>query len=224
MVELNKAAVIFDLDGVITDTSVFHLKTWNNLAKSIGIELTEEYLDSLKGIDRMQSLQLILDFGKQDISDDEKHRLAEQKNRAYLQEVEKITPANLLPGALELLDYLRNRQVKIALASSSKNALLVLKKLAIEPYFDFVVDPARLKNGKPAPEIFLKAAEGVQILPEYSIGIEDAVAGVESINAAGMFSIGVGNEKELAEADLVVADLTRLNNGGKMEKLLLDLF
>lgn len=204
-------AVIFDLDGVITDTSIHHLKAWDDLAQSIGIQLTDAFLDSLKGIDRMQSLDAILKFGNISCDTGRKLQLAEQKNTAYLEKIQQISPSNLLPGALELLKRLTKMDLQIGLASSSKNAPLVLEKLKITSYFSCIVDPAVLEKGKPDPEIFLKAATGLGVTPEKCIGIEDAAAGVTAINNAGMFSIGIGSPVELKNANLIVSGLDKLN-------------
>lgn len=211
MESLSFKAVIFDLDGVITDTSIHHLKAWDDLARSIGIQLNGAFLDSLKGIDRMQSLEAILKFGNLSFDTEKKLQLAAQKNTAYLEKVHRISPSDLLPGAQELLEILASMDMRIGLASSSKNAPLVLEKLKITSYFECIVDPAALKKGKPDPEIFLKAAAGLGVTPEKCIGIEDAAAGVTAINAAGMFSIGIGSPLELKNANLIVPGLDKLN-------------
>ncbi len=208
-----RKAVIFDLDGVITDTAHYHFLSWKDLANREGIHIDEQFNETLKGVDRMGSLERILAKGDKQYTDAEKQALADKKNEFYKQLIYGITAKDLLPGAFSTLKSLRQIGVKTALASSSKNATAILERLGISLLFDHIVDTNRIKKGKPDPEIYLAAAEGLDVNPEECIGVEDAVVGVEAIKAAGMYAIGVGEPNVLAEADRVIPDLTSFPTG-----------
>jgi beta-phosphoglucomutase len=209
-------AVIFDLDGVITDTAHYHYLAWKRLADSLGIPFDEAFNERLKGVDRMGSLELILGRSDKHFSDEEKRALAEQKNNDYLQLIGTMTPSDLLPGAVEALRSVRQAGLKVGLASVSKNAPLVLERLGITDRFDYVVDANQIRRGKPDPEIFLTAAEHLEVPPAACIGVEDAVAGIQAIKAAGMYAVGVGDPAILKEADKVIPGLSafRLSDYG----------
>jgi beta-phosphoglucomutase len=202
-------AVIFDLDGVITDTARYHYLAWKRLADSLGIPFDEHFNEELKGVDRLGSLELILARGCRQCGADEKRALADSKNRHYQELVATMTPADLLPGALDALDQVRARGLRIGLASVSRNAFAVLERLAIRDRFDDVVDAALVANSKPHPEIFLTAARQLGVAPEHCLGVEDAVAGIASIKAAGMRALGVGDPAVLSGADVVIPNLAR---------------
>lgn len=204
-------AFIFDLDGVLTDTAEYHFLAWKQLATQLGIEFSRADNELLKGVDRMGSLELILQLGQKQLSQEEKLKLAEQKNTEYLKLVESMSPADLFPGVLPLFSSLKAAGVKTALASASKNAALVLQKLSIPALFDYVADSNLIKNGKPAPEIFLTCAQALGVAPERCIGVEDAPAGVTAIKAAGMYALGIGEEQALTQADLVIPAVSALN-------------
>ncbi|RYL95612.1 beta-phosphoglucomutase [Sporolactobacillus sp. THM7-4] len=212
-------AVIFDLDGVITDTAKYHFKAWKNLAESIDIQIDQSFNEKLKGISRMDSLQCILRFGgrEKDFSEKDKEKLAEKKNEDYRKLISAITPDELLPGIHSFLDELKRAGIKTGLASASKNGSFILEKLKIAPLFDAVVDPAQLKNGKPDPEIFLTAARMLAVKPSECAGIEDAIAGIESIHRAGMFSVGVG-VPGCAKADWSIKSTDELTLKSLMER------
>ncbi len=204
-------AVIFDLDGVLTDTAEYHFLAWKQLATQLGIEFSRADNELLKGVDRMGSLELILQLGQQQLSQDDKLMLAEQKNAEYLKLVQLMSPADLFPGVLPLFSSLKAAGVKTALASASKNAALVLQKLGIPALFDYVADSNLIKNGKPDPEIFLTCAEALGVKPERCIGVEDAPAGVTAIKAAGMYALGIGEPHALTQADLVIPAISALD-------------
>ena len=206
-------AIIFDLDGVITDTSELHFIAWRELAASLGISIDEKFNECLKGVSRMGSLELILQHGGQenDYTPAEKEALAAKKNARYVELLQSITPENVLPGVLPFLEECHNNGIRTALASASKNAPFILKKLEISDRFDYVADAAKVARSKPAPDIFLAAAEGLAIAPEYCIGVEDAAAGIQAIHAAGMKAVGIGGEETLHEADLLLADTGKLD-------------
>ncbi|GEK91090.1 beta-phosphoglucomutase [Alkalibacterium kapii] len=205
--------LIFDLDGVITDTAEYHYLAWKSLAEKLDIEIDREFNEQLKGISRMESLDLILKHGnkEKDYTKEEKQKLAAQKNEEYQQYIEKITHDDLLPGIEALLKEVQERNLKMALASASKNGPKIIRQLEIEDLFKgTVVDPASLNAGKPDPEIFLKGAELLGLDPTECIGLEDAEAGIEAINAAGMFSVGVGSETAMQKANYFVKETKQL--------------
>jgi beta-phosphoglucomutase len=205
------AAVIFDLDGVIADTAKFHFIAWRQLAEELGIHLPAEAEDSLKGLERMASLELILADSRQNYSDDQKHALAARKNKHYCRLIETLTPMDLLRGAGDLLEQLVTRGIPVALASASKNAAAVIERLGIAKHFTYIADANRVENPKPHPEIFLLAAQGLNVAPAACLAIEDAAAGVESINRAGMYSVGVGDRAVLGQANEVISSLNELS-------------
>jgi beta-phosphoglucomutase len=200
-------AVIFDLDGVITDTARFHYLAWKRTADSVGTPFDEAFNEHLKGVDRMASLDLILTRAPRSFSAQEKQLLADAKNRYYQELVATMTPDDLLPGALRALEEVRGAGLKIGLASVSKNAFTVLDRLGIRDRFDDVVDAATIANSKPHPEIFLTAAAHLGVAPADCLGVEDAAAGVASIKDAGMMAVGVGDPQVLARADVVIPSL-----------------
>ncbi len=206
-------AVIFDLDGVITDTAHYHYLAWRRLAESEGVAFDEEFNEQLKGIDRMGSLDLILAGAARDYSPQEKLALADTKNLHYQQLISTMSADDLLPGAVAALDAVRAAGLKTGLASVSKNAFSVLERLGIRDRFDDVVDAALLANSKPHPEIFLTAARHLGVAPADCLGVEDAVAGVTSIKAAGMFALGVGSPQVLTGADIVIPGLDHFRLG-----------
>lgn len=205
--------VIFDLDGVIVDTAEFHFRAWQELGKKIGVEFDRDFNENLKGISRMDSLERILEHGGRaaDFTDEEKSQLAHEKNEHYKELIKQITPENLLPGVKELLDACLDKGLHFVLASASKNGPAILEYLELTDVFEKVVDPNDLENGKPDPEIFLKGAAMLGLSVDECIGIEDAEAGIESINRAGMFSVGVGSANSMKEADLFVEDTADLD-------------
>lgn len=194
-------AVVFDLDGIITDTAHFHFLAWKQLAEEKGISIDEEFNERLKGISRMDSLELILQEGNRqhDFTSIEKEEMAERKNANYVNYLDELTPEHVLPGIMDLIKSIKTDGIPIGLASVSKNAGTVLRALNLVEAFDYCADASKISKSKPDPEIFLTACKGLNAVPERSIGIEDAVAGVESIKASGMFAVGVG--KQLSEAD-----------------------
>lgn len=198
-------AFIFDLDGVITDTAKFHYLAWKELGLKIDIEIDEEFNESLKGISRTESLERILIKGNKqnEFTLKEKEDLANDKNKYYVELIKHISPKDILPGIENLLKEIKLNNIKIGLASASKNATMVLNNLGLNSYFDFIADAAKCKNSKPNPEIFIMAANGLDVDPLNSIGIEDAMAGIDAINSANMYSVGVGDKDSLNKANIV---------------------
>lgn len=215
-----KKGFVFDLDGVITDTAKFHYIAWKDLADSIGITIDLKFNERLKGISRMDSLERILVHGGKDAAytPAEKEALAMQKNTHYVELLQALTPADLLPGVKEFLAEAKACQVPCVIASASKNAPFILKKLEVTDAFDAIVDPASLHKGKPDPEIFIKAAQAIGLKPEEAVGFEDAQAGIDGIKACGMYAVGVMSNEELHGADIVVKKLTDLSVADLLEK------
>ncbi|MBP1043198.1 beta-phosphoglucomutase [Vagococcus sp. BWB3-3] len=208
-----KKGFIFDLDGVITDTAKYHYLAWKELARELGIEIDEAFNESLKGIDRLSSLERILRFGGQELAytEMEKAALAAKKNAQYVELLTDLSPADLLPGIADFLAEAKKQQVPCAIASASKNAPMILEKLGVAANFKAIVDPATLKKGKPDPEIFLKAAEAIGLAPAEAVGFEDAQAGVEALNAAGIMSVGIVRDGNLTATTLNVTDLREIS-------------
>ncbi|EAC2233223.1 beta-phosphoglucomutase [Listeria monocytogenes] len=196
--------VVFDLDGVITDTAHYHYLAWKKTAESIGIEFDEAFNENLKGVSRIDSLLLILkkDGRENDFTEEQIEALAADKNDFYVSLLKEITPADVLPGIKELIVDLKKQNLKCAIASVSKNARTVLSALEMEQEFDYIVDAAKITKSKPDPEIFVEACRGLGLETSEVVGIEDAQAGIEAINAAGIVSVGVGSR--LRDADMTV--------------------
>lgn len=203
-------ALIFDLDGVLTDTAELHYRAWQRLADELGIEFDRSINRRLKGVDRMTSLDILLERAPRPFDDAERRALAERKNGYYRDSIESVTPDDLLPGAGAVLEQARARGLKLALASASHNAAFLLERLAIDDRFDYIADPARVARGKPDPAIFLSAAAGLGVDPDACLGIEDAAAGIAAIKAAGMTALGIGSRRDLAGADAVLARIGQL--------------
>lgn len=197
-------ACIFDLDGVIVDTAKYHFLAWRRLALELGSDLTEADNEKLKGVSRMQSLQIILDLAKINVSKERKEALATRKNDWFVEYIEAMKPDEIFPGVKQLISSLKKKGIKVALASSSKNAPRVVELLGISSLFDVIVDGSMIIDTKPDPEIFLLTAQKLAVKPADCVVFEDAEAGVEAALRAGMKCVGVGSEN-LAKANRVVA-------------------
>lgn len=200
-------AVLFDLDGVITDTAEYHYRAWRALAEEIGIKgVNRAFNEKLKGVSREDSLKKILALGNKRVSASEFKALAARKNENYVQMIQEVTPDDIYPGISNLLTDLREEGIKIALASASKNGPFLLEKMGLTPAFDAIADPAAVAASKPAPDIFIAAAEAVRVNPVDAIGLEDSLAGIQAIKAAGALPIGVGRVEDLGDDIVVVPD------------------
>ena len=197
-------ACLFDLDGVIVDTAKYHFLAWKTLADELGISFTEENNEMLKGVSRMQSLEIILNLGKRTLTDQEKLLFADKKNQVYLDYIYRMQADELLPGAKEFIEEIKQNGMSVALGSASKNAPLILQQLKIENLFDAVVDGNEVMEAKPDPEVFLKGAKALKTDPRNCVVFEDAMAGVEAAKNAGMFCIGIGDPTTLSQADHVI--------------------
>lgn len=199
-------ACIFDLDGVIVDTAKYHFVAWRNLANSLGFDFTEEENEKLKGVSRIDSLNLILSWGGLNCSDNLKNRIAAQKNEDYLTYIQKMTADEILPGVIPFLEELKNKGIKIALGSASKNAVTILNQVGLTHFFESIIDGTKVTNGKPHPEGFLKAANELKVAPRKCIVFEDAPKGVEAALRAEMFVVGIGRSEDLEKAHFVMSD------------------
>lgn len=200
-------ACIFDLDGVIVDTAKYHYIAWKRLANEMGFDFTEEQNELLKGLSRTRSLEIILEIGGVQKSAEEQAVLAKRKNDWYVEMIRHMQPDEVLPGAREFLESLREAGVKTALGSASKNAGTILEKVGLAALFDVVVDGNAVTASKPDPEVFLKGAAGLHADPAYCVVFEDAVAGVQAAKAGGMKAVGIGSADVLQDADMIVSSL-----------------
>ena len=207
---LNIKACIFDLDGVIVDTAKYHFVAWRRLANELGIDFTEKENEQLKGVSRKTSLELILKWGGLSIKEEEKEALTDRKNDWYLEHIEKMGPEEILPGITLFLESLKSKGIKIGLGSASKNAPLILKQVKLIDYFETIIDGTQVINGKPHPEVFLKGAAALKVLPNQCIVFEDAEKGVEAALEGGMIAVGVGEEEILGHAHYVVPNFKNI--------------
>ena len=204
--------VLFDLDGVIADTSVYHFQAWRKLIKDhFNRELPDELEVQTKGVSRADSLTAILNYLDIKVTDSEFNKMTEEKNDVFRELLASLTPANILPGISELISELKAHNVKLSLASASLNGPYILEKLELINTFDAIADPSKVAAGKPEPDIFIAAADAINLSPKECVGIEDSIAGIKAINSSGAFSVGVGNENELSEAYLLYSDTSKLS-------------
>ena len=204
-------AVIFDLDGVIVSTDEFHFLAWQQLAQEKEIPFSREDNEKLKGVSRMESLEIILQGSPKTFSDQAKEQMAERKNSFYRDMLKKLTPADVLPGVLRFLQDLRSRKIRAAIGSSSKNAVPILKAIGLADAFEAVADGTQIKMSKPHPEVFLLAASLLNVPPQGCLVVEDAEAGVEAGLAAGMRVLAVGSASSLPKATFRAKDLSQIS-------------
>jgi len=203
--------VIFDLDGVIVDTAKFHFLAWQKLANDLGFDITEAQNEQLKGVSRVSSLEKILKWGNMKLSQDKFMEQMAMKNDNYLTYICSMTKKDILPGVGIVIDYLSENRIPFALGSASKNARAILEKTDLIQRFNAVVDGNDVSKAKPNPEVFLIAAEKINIPSENCIVFEDSVAGVQAANMAKMTSIGIGQKTNLHEAHYVFKDFTEID-------------
>ncbi|UQZ83908.1 Beta-phosphoglucomutase [Paenibacillus konkukensis] len=203
---------IFDLDGVLVDTAKYHYLAWKELADQLGFTFTEEHNERLKGVSRMDSLDILLEVGqmKDRFTVSEKEEMATEKNARYTAYISKMDPSQLLAGALELLRELKQMGIKIALGSASKNAPMILDRTGISSYFDVVIDGNSVSKAKPDPEVFMLGADGLNLPYNVCIVFEDSAAGLEAAKSAGMLAVGIGEERNLTCADVVYSSLEKI--------------
>lgn len=202
--------VIFDLDGVIVFTDKYHYKAWKKIADELNIEFNETINNRLRGVSRMESLDIILENSSAIFSAEEKLSLAENKNSYYRALLNEMNPHDLSAETKETLDELRNRGYTLTIGSSSKNASFILSKIGLENYFDAVSDGNNITRSKPDPEVFIKAAEYVNAPLSECYVVEDALAGIEAAKAAGMQSVAIGDAVKSDKADFKLNSITGL--------------
>lgn len=198
---------IFDLDGVLVDTAKYHYLAWSTIAQKLGFEFTVKDNERLKGVSRARSLEILLEVGGITATEKEKAEFMDSKNATYVQMIEQMDESEVLKGAKEYLLLLKEKGVKIALGSASKNAMTILNKLGINSLFDAIIDGNQVSHTKPDPEVFSKAAEALGLLPSDCVVFEDSAAGIEAAKNAGMSAIGIGDRDVLKEADYIISGL-----------------
>ena len=201
---INNKAIIFDLDGVIVDTAKLHFIAWQEVARQLGINFTKKDNELLKGVSRIQSLEIILKLGNKSLSQSQKDRILEAKNQQYLALISQMNEDEMLPGIKELLWNLKQKNIPFALGSASKNARRILEALNITDWFTAIVDGNDVSKAKPDPEVFLTTAERLGMQPKKCIVVEDAQAGILAAKRAGMKAIGIGQAENLQQADVVL--------------------
>lgn len=194
-------ALIFDLDGVICFTDKYHYQAWKALADRLDIYFDETINNRLRGVSRMESLEIILERADKTYSQAEKDAFAAEKNGIYVELLQQMSPADLSDEVKETLDALRTAGYKLAIGSSSKNAKLILSRIGLEDYFDAVSDGTNISRSKPDPEVFLRAAEMLGVPPADCLVVEDAVSGAEAAHRGGMKAACVGDASQAGAGD-----------------------
>ena len=205
-------AILFDLDGVLTDTSEYHFRAWKRLADEEGIPFTREENDAnLRGVGRRESLMYLLSLANRKATEDQIQEMMDRKNRYYTEMIKSMTPADLVAGGKQLLQAIRDAGIKSAVASSSKNCRTVLERLDITDAFDGIADGYSVVNTKPAPDLFVFAAGLTKTPTSACLGVEDADAGIEAIKNAGMQALGIGPQERFHRADKVLPTLANVS-------------
>ena len=203
--------VLFDLDGVIVDTAGYHFKAWKRLAVSIGTDFTIEQNEQLKGVGRVESLQMILNWGNILKTEEEQAELCITKNEWYLDLITNMNESKILPGVQEMLEKLKENNIHIALGSASKNAVTILKAVGLIDYFEAIIDGTKTTRSKPDPQTFELGAKALGLNPSECIVIEDSIKGIEAGKLGGFDTVGIGNSDTLAASLITVKDLNQLN-------------
>lgn len=208
---MNIEAVIFDLDGVIVSTDEYHYRAWKVIADEEGIYFDREINERLRGVSRMESLDIILERANKVYSDTEKTKLAERKNSVYRNLLNELSSNDILPGVMDTLELLKSHNIKIAIGSSSKNTEFILRKIGLDNAFDAVSDGNQIKNSKPDPEVFLLAANKLNLQPINCLVVEDANAGIEAAVRGNMKSLAVGSAFGNKNSTLSLENLKEFN-------------
>ena len=211
---------IFDMDGVLTNTIEFHYRSWQQLADEEGIPFDRQANEALRGRSRRDSLMLIL--GDRPVTEAQICDMMERKNRYFLESIVDMDRSHLLPGVGDLLAELRQRGVKTAVASASRNVDLVLDRLGIADAIDVVTTVYKVDRPKPAPDVFLHAARLLNLEPQQCVVIEDARSGVEAAIAAGMPVVGLGPVDRVGAASLILSGLDGVRWRDLLDKLALN--
>jgi beta-phosphoglucomutase len=207
----HKTGFIFDLDGVIVDTAKYHYLAWKKLADELGIAFTEKDNERFKGVSRKRCLEILLEMGGIEATEEQFNAWLLEKNVDYLAYIDTMDETEILPDVPKVLQYLRTHNIPMALGSASKNAKPILEKVNLLSYFDTVVDGNEVSKAKPDPEVFIKASEKLGAKPEHCVVFEDALAGIEAANSAGMTSIGIGDAEILSKAKFNFIDFTEID-------------
>jgi beta-phosphoglucomutase len=204
--------IIFDLDGVLVSTDEYHYHSWKRLCDEEGFTFFDhEFNHKFRGVARMQCVEILLNTAGKQCTLEQKQEIANRKNRYFVESLESVTPQSLLPGSKEMLTALRKKGIKIAIASNSRNAKAIIEKTEIGDFLDVVVDGYDIENSKPDPEVFLLAAERLELHPYECIVVEDAVAGIIAAERAGMRTLGIGTRAMLPNAKTLVKDLSKIS-------------
>lgn len=207
-----KKGFIFDLDGVIVDTAKYHYLAWKKLANDLGFEFTKEQNELFKGVSRKRCLEILLnDIGKINYTQEQFDRWMIEKNEDYLEFISNMDASEILPDVPKILNFLKEKEIPIALGSASKNAKPILEKVGLLSYFDAIVDGTHVAKAKPDPEVFIIAANQLNVQAKDCVVFEDAVAGIQAANAANMISIGIGDNNILNEADYNYHDFREIS-------------
>lgn len=205
-------AFIFDLDGVIVDTAKYHYLAWKKLANELGFEFTLEQNELFKGVSRKRCLEILLDIGNVTATQEQFDTWMVEKNEDYLAYIDEMDSSEILPDVPRVLNYLKEKNIPMALGSASKNARAILEKVGLISYFEYLVDGTNVTKAKPDPEVFLIGANKLGVSPQACVVFEDAVAGIQAANNAGMTSIGIGDKSILSEARYNFKDFTEISN------------
>lgn len=209
---MNYKGVIFDLDGVICFTDRYHYQAWKMIADEINVYFDEKINNRLRGVSRMESLDIILERSEKVYTLAEKEVLADRKNECYKKLLNQMTPKDLDDEVKFTMDELKKKGCRLAIGSSSKNAKLILNRIGLEGYFDAISDGTNITHSKPNPEVFLKAAEFLGLLPEECLVVEDAVAGIDAAIAGGFPCAGIGEAAKYEKADYSLNTFSDLLN------------
>ncbi len=203
-------AIVFDLDGVICSTDQYHYLAWKELADSLGISFDAQMNQKLRGVSRMDSLEIILGQHRSEYTLQKKLVLAEKKNEIYRRYLSAMTPSDLPEDVRQTLQTLRRRGYLLAIGSSSKNTRQILNQLGLGDFFDAVADGTQITQSKPHPEVFLLAASLLGVLPENALVIEDAESGIRAAKAGGFQAIGIRTKGNDPNSDITIKNLRNL--------------
>lgn len=205
---------IFDMDGVLTETASLHFRAWRDEVKKLGVTFTEEENATLKGLPRYDTLRAILKMHNVEVSEEEIIKMGDHKNEVYKQMLHtELNDENILPGIPEFLQKAKDAGIKLVVASSSFNAPLILEMTKMDHFFDYIVDPGSVKNGKPAPDIYLAAAKAINLPVEETVGFEDAISGVQGLVASKIKTVAItwGDEADWSSADMIIESTAQLD-------------
>lgn len=205
---MNFEAVIFDLDGVIVSTDNNHYSAWKKIADEEGFSFDRKLNEKLRGVSRLESLNIIIRNCHENISDSKKRLICDKKNSYYIELIKNLSKKDILPGVIDLIDFIKQNNKKVAIGSSSKNCKLILTSIGMIDAFDIIVDGNDIKKSKPDPEVFLTAAINLNVNPARCLVIEDANAGVEAAISAGMHVLAIGNAASCKKAHYSFENLT----------------